>query len=137
MRTKIIFKKLFSILFSILSITMLVTLFFIVIQPIGLPVSTGSYYNIEAKLQLKHLYQLQSRYHKLHNTYTKESSDCRYEVPLTLLEGGHARYTYEISYADSNYFIAHAIAIEDFDGDGVINLYQVGVEGNVIEVFPD
>lgn len=97
----------------------------------------GKAYQTEAKLQLKHLYELQHVHHKMNFVYAEDFNTIGFESPTTMFEGGEARYTYEIIKADRNDFIARAEAIEDFDGDGEKNVLEVTKEGKVREVIPD
>ena len=97
----------------------------------------GKAFKTEAQLQLKHLYELQHSYHKMNFAYAEDFSTIGFEPPSTMLEGGNARYTYEIIKADRNDFIARAEAIEDFDGDGEKNVLEVSKDGKVREVIPD
>ncbi len=94
-------------------------------------------YSTEAKLQLKHLYELQSSYQRLKFQYTEDFNALGFETPKTIHQGGEAKYTYSIVKADRNDFIARAEAIEDFDGDGQLNIWEINKDGKVSEVVPD
>lgn len=97
----------------------------------------GITFKKEAELQLKHLYQLQNTHHKMKFVYAENFAVIGFEPPATMFEGGDARYNYEIIQADRNNFIARAEAIEDFDGDGNINILEVTKDGRVREITPD
>lgn len=92
---------------------------------------------IEARLQLKHMHELQHVHHKMNAVYAKDFETIGFEAPETMFEGGEARYTYEIVDASENHFLARAKAIEDFDGDGQINLWEITEKGELKEVIPD
>lgn len=93
--------------------------------------------SIEAQNQLKHLYNLQRNHFFMHSTYTSELNAVDFIVPKTVKEGGRANYTYEITQASNNSFKAKAIAITDFDGDGVFNVWEIDQDQNLKEIVKD
>ena len=97
----------------------------------------GTAYETEAKLQLRHIYELENTYQKLNFSYSDDFGEIRFEAPPTRHEGGTAYYAYEIVSADRNGFLARAEAIEDFDGDGVKSILEVDKSGKVRIVTPD
>lgn len=123
------------ILRLILGLTVL-CIFFLLIWPIFNPIYSARPFT-EARLQLKHLYELQHVHHRMHNAYVKDFETIGFEAPKTFDEGGESRYNYEIVEANESNFKARATAVVDFDGDGKINTFEITEEGNLIEVIPD
>ena len=91
----------------------------------------------EAKLNLTHLAKLQQAYFYERVTYSKEPGDIGFEQEKLELEGGKAQYRIEIIEAGKSNFKARATAINDFDGDGVYNVWEIDKEGIPIEVVKD
>ncbi|WP_046758570.1 prepilin-type N-terminal cleavage/methylation domain-containing protein [Kordia jejudonensis] len=92
---------------------------------------------IEAQIQLKSLYTAQTQYRYLYARYGTDFNEIDFEAPITSDKGGNARYTYEIIAADGNSFKARAQAIEDFDGDGIFNVWEIDEKGNPKQVIKD
>lgn len=97
----------------------------------------GEAYALEAQNQLTYLQGLQEGHHRKYFRYADDASRIGFEAPATLDDDGTARYTYEIVRADKQGFLARATAIADFDGDGVVNVWEVDSEGPPVEVVPD
>ncbi len=91
----------------------------------------------EAKLQLKHLYTLEKSQFMLKSKYSMDFNEIGYEHERTIEDGGNANYRIEIVEAGVNTFKARATALADFDGDGVINVWEVDQDQNLVEVTPD
>lgn len=91
----------------------------------------------EAKIQLKYIANLQTQYRYLNSKYTIEFHELDFEAPKTVNEGGTANYRYEITEATNGSFKARAEAIVDFDGDGVLNVWEIDENGNPKEVIKD
>ena len=64
-------------------------------------------------------------------------SEIDFEAPKTVNENGKANYTYEILSADNNSFKARATAITDFDGDGVMNVWEIDENGAPKQIVKD
>lgn len=92
---------------------------------------------IEAQIQLKSLYTAQTQHRYLYARYSDDFNEIDFEAPITSDKGGNARYRYEIIAADGNSFKARAEAIEDFDGDGVFNVWEIDEKGNPKQVVKD
>ncbi|MEO1437947.1 MAG: prepilin-type N-terminal cleavage/methylation domain-containing protein [Bacteroidota bacterium] len=97
----------------------------------------GEAYAVEAKTNLKYLYERQQNFRNLEFRYTDDLNALRFETQKTKSEGGNAVYAYEIMNADKTGFIAQATAVEDFDGDGVFNIWQIDQSGNLQEIVAD
>jgi type IV pilus assembly protein PilE len=91
----------------------------------------------EAKTMLKHIYVLQQAYYYEHDRYSPDLNALGFEPALSITEGGDARYHIEIKQADSQGFLASAIAVVDFDNDGNFNVWEVDQTGKVIQTVPD
>lgn len=91
----------------------------------------------EAKLQLKQLYNLQHSYFLEKDVYSKDLAAIGYQPDKLVTEGGPARYKIEISEVSPNGFRATALAVVDFDRDGVFNRWSIDQEGVLKEEVPD
>ena len=81
--------------------------------------------SIEAQTQLKALYNSQTTYRYLHSKYTPDIDELDFVAPRTVEENGTANYRYEILQASNATFKARAEAITDFDGDGIMNVWEI------------
>lgn len=91
----------------------------------------------EAQIQLKHLHTLQKNYFFVHSKYTTDFNELGFEHAKLVTEGGTGNYKIEIVEAEATRFKATATAIVDFDGDGIINLWEVDQDMNLKEVTKD
>ncbi len=91
----------------------------------------------EAQFQLKAIHSMQTQYRYLYSRYSNDFNEIDYQVPITTDKGGNARYIYEITVADGGTFKARAEAIEDFDGDGIRNVWEIDEKGNPKEIVKD
>ncbi|WP_420571667.1 type IV pilin protein [Kordia sp.] len=92
---------------------------------------------IEAQTQLKAIHSMQTQYRYLYSRYSNDFNEIDFEPPSTVQKGGNARYTYEIISAEGSTFKARAEAVEDFDGDGIRNVWEIDEKGNPKEVTRD
>lgn len=92
---------------------------------------------IEAKNQLLHLYTLQKTYFLEYSKYSEDPAQVGFEQTNLVSDGGDARYLIEMVQVSGSSFLARATAVVDFDGDGVINVWEIDQEKNLIEVTPD
>ena len=83
----------------------------------------------EAQLQLKALYTAQTTHRYLYSKYTTDINEIDYEAPKTVKDNGQANYQYEILSATNATFKARATAITDFDGDGILNVWEIDESG--------
>ncbi|WP_375334379.1 hypothetical protein [Flagellimonas sp. C4] len=93
--------------------------------------------SIEAQTQLKALYNAQTTYRYMYSKYTLELNELDFVPPRTVQENGTANYRYEILSADNATFTARAEAITDFDGDGVLNVWEIDENGNPKQIIKD
>ncbi|MCV6631075.1 MAG: prepilin-type N-terminal cleavage/methylation domain-containing protein [Flavobacteriaceae bacterium] len=93
--------------------------------------------SVEAQTQLKALYNAQTTYRYLHSKYTNTIEELDFEPPKTVLENGNANYKYNILEAANATFKARAEAITDFDGDGVMNVWEIDESGNPKQIVKD
>tara|TARA_R110002072_G_scaffold7503_2_gene40914 strand:- start:705854 stop:706267 length:414 start_codon:yes stop_codon:yes gene_type:complete len=91
----------------------------------------------EAKIQLKHLFNLQEQYRYVNSKYASEFNEIDFEVPKTVQAEGTANYRYEILTSSVTSFKARAEAIVDFDGDGVYNVWEIDENGKPEEIIKD
>ena len=92
---------------------------------------------LEAKNHLVHLYSLQRNYFFMYSKYSNDFNDIDFLSEKTVEEGGSANYEYQIIEATNNSFKAKAIAVTDFDGDGVFNVWEIDQDKNLVEVVKD
>jgi len=91
----------------------------------------------EAKLQLNYLYNLQKSYFYLNSSYTNDLNELGFEQEKLSTVGGTANYRIEVTSAEKQNFKATATAVEDFDGDGIYNLWEIDQDKNLREVIKD
>jgi type IV pilus assembly protein PilE len=93
----------------------------------------------EAKIQLEHIYTLEKTYFFTNSKYSDNFQDLGFiQEPLaTEGENGKANYKIQITNFSSNSFMATATAVLDFDGDGVMNVWEIDEGKNLKEVTPD
>lgn len=93
--------------------------------------------SVEAQVQLKAIYNAQTTHRYMHSKYTLDISELDFEAPKTVQEDGTANYIYQIIAADNSTFTARAEAITDFDGDGVLNVWEIDENGNPKQTVKD
>jgi type IV pilus assembly protein PilE len=91
----------------------------------------------EAKLQLEHLYSLQTTHFYERSTYSADLSSLGFQQQRTVSEGGNANYRIEVLSAAHDQFLARATALVDFDQDGQFNVWEIDQEKALKEVTPD
>lgn len=93
--------------------------------------------SVEAQIQLKALYNAQTTYRYMHSKYSNDFNELDFEIPKTVKDNGTANYSYEIISADNATFRARAEAITDFDGDGILNVWEVNETGTPKQTVKD
>jgi len=91
----------------------------------------------EAQQNLSLIHSLQRAYRFEHFKYTNELKSIGYEATKTVKNGGTADYSYEVIEAGNTSFKVRATAETDFDGDGVMNIWEIDQDKNLKEVQPD
>ncbi|GMN06250.1 prepilin-type N-terminal cleavage/methylation domain-containing protein [Croceitalea sp. MTPC5] len=93
--------------------------------------------SVEAQVQLKAIYNAQTTHRYMYSKYTNDINELDFEAPKTVKENGTANYVYQILSADNATFKARAEAITDFDGDGVLNVWEIDENGNPKQITKD
>lgn len=93
--------------------------------------------SMEAQIQLKYIYNLQTQYFYLNSTYAEDFNLLDFEAPATVKENGTSNYVYEIVNSTNNQFKVKATAITDFDRDGVMNEWEIDENGNPKQLVKD
>jgi len=93
--------------------------------------------SVEAQVQLKAIYNAQTTHRYMYSKYTNDINELDFEAPKTVKENGTANYSYEIISADNASFKARAEAITDFDGDGVLNVWEINELGSPKQITKD
>lgn len=91
----------------------------------------------EAQLQLEHVYNLQKTYYYTYSKYSMNLDDISYEQVKLTTEGGNANYKIQIIEANEKKFTARAAAIVDFDGDDILNVWEIDQDKKLTEVTKD
>jgi len=93
--------------------------------------------SVEAQVQLKAIYNAQTTYRYMYSKFSPTFNELDFEAPKTVKENGTANYLYQIINADNATFKARAEAITDFDGDGILNIWEVDETGNPKQIVKD
>ena len=93
--------------------------------------------SIEAQTQLKAIYNAQTTHRYMYSKFSPDLAELDFEAPKTVLENGTANYRYEILTADAATFKARAEAVTDFDGDGILNVWEIDENGNPKQTIKD
>ena len=91
----------------------------------------------EAKLQLNHIYNLEKSHYYLNTSYSNDLNEIDFEQEKLSTSGGSANYKIEIISAAKQTFKATATAVEDFDGDGTYNVWEIDQDKNLKEITKD
>ncbi|MBL7955928.1 MAG: prepilin-type N-terminal cleavage/methylation domain-containing protein [Flavobacteriales bacterium] len=91
----------------------------------------------EAKLQLEHLYSLETTHFYERSSYNADLQAIGFQHQRTVQEGGNANYRIEVVSASPSAFLARATALADFDQDGQFNVWEIDQEKALKEVVPD
>ncbi len=93
--------------------------------------------SLEAQTQLKALYNAQTTYNYMYSKFTADFNELDFFPPKTVKENGTANYRYEIISATNTTFKARAEAVTDFDGDGILNVWEIDENGNPKQTVKD
>lgn len=92
---------------------------------------------VEAKTQLEHVYNLQREFFYYNSAYSMDLDQIGFTQESLSGNGGKANYLIEIINANSNYFLARATSVVDFDQDGVFNQWEMDSNKDLKEVMKD
>lgn len=93
--------------------------------------------SLEAQQELKMVHNLQYAYFLQFSKYSGDVQEINYIPHKLLTEGGTALYEISISEASPTGFKAKAEAVQDFNGDGKRNIWEIDQEGQLKEIQPD
>ncbi len=139
---------LFSILYSrfsaspgfslteLLIVLVIIGILVLIAMPRLMPVVTRAK-TTEAKLMLKQVHMLQQTFKYEYDRFSTDLSEIGFEQSKLITDGGQARYQIEVVSADTRGFVAHAVAVSDFDDDGNFNVWEVDQTGAIKEKIPD
>ena len=93
--------------------------------------------SVEAQSQLKAISNAQITYRYMYSKFSMDFNELDFQPPKTVKEGGTANYSYQIVQATTANFKARAEAVTDFDGDGVLNVWEIDESGNPRQIVKD
>ena len=93
--------------------------------------------SLEAQQELKMVHNLQYAYFLQYSKYSGDVKEIGYLPHKLITEGGSALYQVSILEASPSGFRAKAEAVQDFNGDGQRNIWEIDQEGMVKEVQSD
>lgn len=93
--------------------------------------------SIEAQTQLKYIYNSQTSYRYMHSKYSNDLEELDFIPPKTVKEGGSANYEYDVIEVTEDNFKIRATAVTDFDGDGILNVWEIDENGNPKQIIKD
>lgn len=91
----------------------------------------------EAKLQLQHVHTLQLNHFYERSLYSEDLLEIGFEQEELTTDGGKANYRIEIIEASPAGFVAKAIAVTDFNGNGTFNVWEIDEKKDLREVTKD
>ena len=91
----------------------------------------------EAKNELERIHTLQRMYHLEFSKYSADLKTIGYEQGVLVTEEGRARYKIEIIEAEAGTYTAIATCVEDFDNDGVFNVWEINQDRAIKEKQED
>jgi len=93
--------------------------------------------SIEAQNMLSMIHGLEKSHFYRHSKYTSDFEALGFEPALTIDQGGQAVYKIEVIEASLNSFKATATSLQDFDGDGVYNTWEIDQDRILKEIVKD
>ena len=91
----------------------------------------------EAKLMLKQVYNLQRAYYLENDVFSPSLESIGFEQDRLKTEGGSARYRIEMVEVSDTGFVAQATSVVDFDKDGVLNVWTINHQDQLVQAVPD
>ena len=92
---------------------------------------------LEAQTNLSSIYSYQRNHFFMHSKYSNDFNAIDYLPNKTVKNGGTANYEYQIIEATNTSFKAKAIAVTDFNGNGVFNVWEIDQDKNLKEIVKD
>lgn len=93
--------------------------------------------SLEAQNMLSMVHGLEKSHFYRYSKYTQDFEELGFEQSLTIDKGGQAVYKIEIIESSLNSFKATATSLQDFDGDGVFNTWQIDQNRILKEIIKD
>lgn len=93
--------------------------------------------SLEAKRELKMVHNLQYGYFLQYSKYANDLTTINYIQHKTVLQNGTAVYEISLLESSPTGYRAQATAVQDFDGDGAMNIWEIDQEGILKEIQPD
>ncbi len=121
---------------ELMVVLVIIGILMLIALPIVMPLISKTH-SLEAQKQLQYLANLEKSHYQMHFKYTDDFNEVGFQPPKTVLEGGTAKYAYEVTNTAQNQFAAKATAVVDFDQDGIFNVWEIDQEGNLKQVVPD
>lgn len=92
---------------------------------------------IEAQNMLNMVYSLERNHFFRNGKYSVDMEEVGFQPEKTIEQGGIAVYEIEVIEASVNAFKARATSVQDLDGDGVFNVWEIDEERTLIETVKD
>ncbi len=92
---------------------------------------------IEAQNMLNMVYSLERNHFFRNGKYSEDMEEVGFQPEKTIEQGGMAVYSIEIIEASVNTFKARATSVQDLDGDGVFNVWEINEERILKETVKD
>lgn len=93
--------------------------------------------SVEAQTQLKAIYNAEKQYYFMYSKYSADFNEIEFDAPQSIKDNGTANYTYEIIETSNNTFKARATAVNDFNGNGIFNVWEIDHNGNPKQITND
>lgn len=93
--------------------------------------------SMEAQQELRMIHNLQYAYFLQYSKYSLDGKEINYIPHKLITEGGTALYRITIIEASPSGFKAKAEAVQDFNGDGKYNIWEIDQEGQPKETQVD
>ncbi len=93
--------------------------------------------SLEAQQELKMVHNLEYAYFLQYSKYSSDLRELNYIPHKLLTQGGTALYEVSIMESSPAGFKARAEAVQDFNGDGKRNIWEIDQEGILKETQPD
>lgn len=93
--------------------------------------------SIEAQNMLNMVYGLEKNHFYRYSRYSSDFDEIGFEQVLTIDKGGQAVYRIEVIESSINGFKARATSLQDFDGDGALNTWEIDQDRVLKEIVKD